>query len=53
LGKFQFIAPEEQYANRKLSLNSPFAPEEQYLFFAQRNYGSLGMTFRRGGQETS
>jgi hypothetical protein len=38
LGKFQFIAPEEQYANRKSSLNSPFAPEEQYHFFAQRNY---------------
>jgi hypothetical protein len=53
LGKFQFIAPEEQYANRKLSLNSPIAPEEQYLFFAQRNYGSLAMTFRRGGQGTS
>lgn len=33
-----------QYANRKSSLNSPFAPEEQYLFFAQRNYGPLGMT---------
>lgn len=44
LGKFQFIATEEQYANRKSSLNSPFAPEEQYHFFAQRNNGPLGMT---------
>jgi hypothetical protein len=44
LGKFQFIALEEQYANRKSSLNSPFAPEEQYHFFAQRNNGPLGMT---------
>ena len=42
--KFQFFAPEEQYANRKSSLNYPFAPEEQYLFLSQR-------PVRRGGQE--
>jgi hypothetical protein len=30
------LAPEEQYANRKHTLDSLFAPEEQYAFFAQR-----------------
>jgi hypothetical protein len=47
LGKFQLIAPEEQYANRKSSLNSPFAPEEQYHFFRAKTQRPS----RRGGRK--
>jgi hypothetical protein len=43
--KFQFFAPEEHYANRKSSLNYPFAPEEQYLFLSQKH------AFRRQAQK--